>query len=115
MLLSLLPCGPHSGLVWLTHHQTSLGLRSFIYKMLTKNPFSNIVLFLQEGTEGRVEKVLYWKRRDLGFSLWFPPIAMTIAKSLGLSFLFCKIISLRMKISSELKSHCSKDPESLLP
>lgn len=49
-------CGPHPHLVWPTYHRTSLGLRSFAYKMLTKDPFSNKVLFLQKGTWGQSGK-----------------------------------------------------------
>ena len=36
----------HPDLVWLTHHETSLGFRSFAYKTLNKDPFSNMELFL---------------------------------------------------------------------
>lgn len=68
--LGRLPRGPHSGLVWLPHHGTPLGLRSLTYKMLTKDPFSNLKLFLQERTGGRMKWVLYWKRRGPGF----PPV-----------------------------------------
>lgn len=73
----------HPDLVWLTHHETSLGFRSFAYKTLNKDPFSNTELFLQEGSGGRVKKVLCWKRRGSGFSPGFPSICCNYCQVFG--------------------------------
>lgn len=74
-------CGPHPHLVWPTYHRTSLGLRSFAYKMLTKDPFSNKVLFAKRDL-GAEWKGGFTRRGDLGFSLSFPPNLLSLLPSL---------------------------------